>query len=171
MTDKYGGQTDQMGVYLNGATLIGIAEVKLPEVKGKQITLGAAGLLGDITIDSPSQIEAMETEFKFNSVNESVFNLWSAKGSLVELKAFINDIDGVSHAVDQTGYRVSLKGKASAVDLGTLKPAELMNTTVKFNTTFIEVRKEGKSLLKIDKINSIFEQFGISLIKSLASIA
>lgn len=170
MTDKYGGQTTQMGVFLNGTTLIGIAEVVLPTIKGKQITLAAAGLLGELQLDSPSQIEVMETEFKFNSVNESVVNLWSAKGALVELKAFINGVDGVSHAVDEYGYRATLRGKASELGLGTLKPAELMNTSVKFNTTFFELRKEGKSLLKIDKINGIFEEFGISLIKSLASI-
>lgn len=169
MNEKYGGQVTQMGVYLDGGTLIGIAEVKLPTVKQKQITLSGGGLMGEITLDSPSQIEAMETELKFNNVGRSIVNLWSSKGGLLELKAYISGV-GANHVVDDDGNRITIKGKASELDLGTLKPSELVSPTVKYNTTFFEWRQNGQSILKIDKINGIFEQFGVPLIKNLLSI-
>lgn len=165
-----GGATTQFAVYLNGKSLIGMAEVKLPTIKKMQIELNGAGLIGPIKLTSPSQIEAMETEFKFNSLSEHGFNLWQQSSGFLELKAYIVEVDGSTQIMDEKGYRVILKGSCNEFDLGTIKPAELVNPTIKYDTTALEIFREGKSLLKIDKLAGIFEQFGVSLIKNLLNI-
>lgn len=167
---KITGQVTRFGVYTNdGVTLIGLAEVKLPEIKRKAVTLGGAGILGEIELPSPTQIESMETELKFNSLNPDGLKLWSINGGPLTLRSFINELDG-NHRIIEGGWRVALKGNTTSVDLGTVKQDELTNTTVKYSTTFLEIFYEGKSLLKIDKINGIVEQLGISLIKNLMDI-
>lgn len=167
---KIGGETGTFMVYINGKDLIGVAEVKLPEIKFKTTTVGGAGLLGDIELVNKYAVESMEAELKFNTITAESFTFMDLGNKLIELKAVIVEADGSTHAVGSSGLRVNLKGDAKSVDLGTIKISELLNTAFKMEVTFIEVFKDGKSLYKVDKFNSILEQLGKSLIKKLADL-
>lgn len=170
MTQKIGGQTGTFMMYLDGKDLIGVAEVKLPEIKYKTTTIGGSGILGEIEFTNPYSIESLEVEIKFNTITDNTFDLMSMSGKLVEMKAAIIEADGYTHALGSTGLRANMRGNAKSIDLGTIKKDDLLNTAFKMEATFIEVFKGGNQLYKVDKLNGILEAAGKALIKKLSDL-
>jgi len=170
MTQKIGGQTGTFMLYLDGKDLLGVAEVKLPEIKYKTTTIGGSGILGDIEFINPYSIESLETEIKFNTITNNTFDLLSMSGKLIEMKAAVIEADGTTHAIGEDGLRANMRGNAKGIDLGTIKKDDLLNTSFKMENTFVEVFKGGNQLYKVDKLNGILEAAGKALIKKLSDL-
>lgn len=170
MGQKIGGQTGDFAIYVDGDNLLGIAEVKLPEVKFKTQTINGGGIVGDIEFTNHYAVESLEAEVKFNTVSAPAFKLMDLSGKLLEMKAAIIEADGTTHILSQTGFRVAMKGQSKSVDLGTVKLNELLGTSFKFEATYLECWLNGQSLYKVDKFNGIVEQMGVSLIKKLSDL-
>jgi P2 family phage contractile tail tube protein len=170
MTQKIGGQTGTFMLYLDGKDLLGVAEVKLPEIKYKTTTIGGSGILGDIEFINPYSIESLETEIKFNTITNNTFDLLSMSGKLIEMKAAVIEADGTTHAIGVDGLRANMRGNAKGIDLGTIKKDDLLNTSFKMENTFVEVFKGGNQLYKVDKLNGILEAAGKALIKKLSDL-
>lgn len=160
-------QTREYRVYIDGYDLLGIAEVKLPEVVFKAITLEGTGVLGEIEIPGTGSVEKLELEVTFNSVTQPAFRLLDLNNKLLEFKAVLNGIDSADHSINGQGLYIAVRGSCKKFSLGTLKAGDFLKVPFTLEATSLEVKLNGNQLYKIDKLNGIFDVAGKALVKKL----
>lgn len=165
-----GGQTQRFAVYIDGYDLIGVAEFTPPEFVQKTITLSGSGILGEIELPAPGLYEKLEAEIKFTSISQPAFKLINLNGKLLEFKAIVNGLETTTHAVDSQGLYFAVRGTNKSFSIGTIKVGELIDTSFKMELTAIDARLNGEKLFKIDKLNGVFDQLGISVIKKFSEM-
>lgn len=169
---KINGQTYDFGVYLDGYNFLGIASVKLPDIKFLDKEIEGTGIAGKVIAAALGQTDDLELEVTFNSLCSDAFKLLDLNGKLLEFKVAQTGFDTSNHALEQHGIRIATKGSCSGFTPGEIKKQELMTTPFKIKCTYIEFWMAGSdvSVYKIDKFNSIFEVLGKQVITKLADM-
>lgn len=169
---KINGQTYDFGVYLDGYNFLGIASAKPPLIKFLDKEIEGTGTMGKIIAAALGQTDNLELEVVFNSLCAESFKLLDLNGKLLEFKVAQTAFDTGTHALEQHGVRMAVRGSCSEFGPGEIKKQELMTTPFKINCTYIEFWMAGSdvSVYKIDKLNGIFESFGKQMITKLADM-
>ncbi len=149
--------------------LIGVSgEVSLAEISAVTATISGAGLLGDMDMPVIGQIGAIEQAIPFNTLNGNIFNHFRLNAPVtVVLRGDIQSIDSGTGAYKHSALRVSYRGYVKKINPGKVKAADTMGAEVTLELTYIHITLDGKTVIKIDKLNSVFEVNGEDLLAEI----
>lgn len=143
----------------NSKKVIGVsAEVTLPEFATASATISGAGMLGEIDVPVPGQFGSMEQEIPFNNLYQSLYKLYKVNSPVsLALRGSMQVADSSNGSIKQAAVKVTEKGYAKKITGGKLKAGESMGSALTMELTYIHIEIDGKSMIKLDKLNNVFE--------------
>lgn len=155
-------QLIDFSVYNQNSRIIGAGdEITLPDIAFKCYTASLAA--GDM--DFPSlQTENMEFEIPFNVFDDEAASVISVnKVTSLTLRECLQSADTETHDLKYSGLKVSVRGFAKEVNLGTIKRADKMDSKIKLSLSYIKVEGDGKTYLELDKFNGTYIVNGVDI--------
>ena len=131
--------------------LIGVSgEVSLAEISAVTATISGAGLLGDMDLPVIGQMGSIEqaVPFDFFKLNKPI--------SLV-LRGDVQSTDTATGEFKHNGMKITWRGYVKKITPGKVKAGEAMGASVTLELVYIHIRFDNKTVLKIDKMNSVFQ--------------
>ena len=142
-------------VFKGGNRKLGMADVTLPSISYKTVTISGAGIGGEIEMPTPGQTESMETEISWRTLNEDVTELLAMRSQDLEFRGANEQYDVATGEIKVQTVKVNICGLAKKGDLGSLKPADHMDSKTTLEVTYIKVTIDGVRKVEIDKLNYI----------------
>ncbi|MDG6327702.1 phage major tail tube protein [Glaesserella parasuis] len=147
-----------MNVFNNGFGYEGVAEeVELPKLTMKSEDFRAGGMLGEVTANLG--LEKLEMTHKYAGIVPELFKGFATDTIDSELIRFAG-----SYQRDDTGeitaVEVLVRGRHTELDGGSSKTGEKTETTIKSALSYYKLTVDGKELIEIDLINSVFKVDG-----------
>jgi Phage tail tube protein FII len=158
-------------VYKDGAQLIGVtAEVTLPDFTAMTDTISGAGLMGEYETVITGAFSSMTIDIPFRTLNDDTFKLLSPTQALsLTLRGSIQNTNKNNLAMEYTGMRVVVTGRAKAIKPGTLKPGQQMNSSIAIEVMQILIEIDGKKKIELDKLNAVYKVDGKDLLAQIKS--
>lgn len=153
---KIPAQIVDFSLYNSDQKLIGHgAEITLPTVTSKTATAELAA--GDIELPG-MRTENMEMEIPFNVFDDEAAGVISLTNvSTIIIRGAAQRVNTSSHDFVYGGLKVTAKGFAKEIELGTLKRSDKMDSKITMTLTYIKVEdNKGSVFMEIDKLNGTF---------------
>lgn len=148
-------------VYEDGATLVGVAQVTLPDIAFMTASLTGAGVGGTVETPLAGMLEAMTLTLNFNSVTDAATSLASPRKHNLTIMAAGQDWD--TNTVDKViwadKYNLVVFPKKTAG--GTIAPASKSDANGEYAVYYIAGYKDGAKRFEIDQFNQICEIDGV----------
>lgn len=147
-----------MNVFNNGYSYQGVAEeVELPKLTMKGEDFRTGGMLGEVTANMG--IEKLELTHKYAGIVPELFTGFATETADSELIRFAG-----SYQRDDTGeisaVEIMVRGRHTEIDGGNAKVGEKTETSIKSALTYYKLTVDGKELIEIDLINTVFKVEG-----------
>ena len=154
----------------NNNKLIGVSgEVSLAEIAMVTATVSGAGLLGDMDMPVIGQIGAIEQTVPFNTISSNTFSHFKLNRDVsIVLRGDIQSVDSSTGKYKHSALRLSYRGYVKKITPGKVKAADNMGASVTLELTYIHIQLDGVTMLKIDKLNSVFEVDGEDLLAEIS---
>lgn len=142
-------------VYDEGKSLIGIANVDLPEVSYMTDTVTGAGIAGEV--DSPvlGHFGAMSLTLNWRTIEGDVLKLAKPGVHALELRGSQQKHDAARGTYETVPVRVVTRCLPKSVGLGSFEVGSTTDTTTELEVTYMKVEVGGVELCEIDKFNFI----------------
>lgn len=159
-------------VYKAGNVLAGISdEVKLPDFNTITSTISGAGIAGNIEVPVIGFFEEMEMEIPFRSLVDDTFKVFGPSEQVdVTLRGAIQVTDTATGAIKKIGMRVAVRGYVKAFKPGSVKIADVMNTSITLGITYILIEIDKETKIELDKFNSKFVVDGVDILGDIRSL-
>ena len=134
---------------------------KRPDIEMMSDGFSGLGIMGEVDLPTLGQIAGMEGEIGFNGTNEKSVVLFAPGTHVIEARWVSNVLDtatGVSKAVANKEIVTYLSKNFS---LGDIESNEANESTLTYEIIAYEYIRDGKSLIKIDKLNNVFIVNGV----------
>lgn len=158
-------------VYTTGNKLIGMGEeMPIPEFASKTSTLTGAGILGDIETETLGHYDSMEIEVPFRMPMDDCFSVFKP-GEPVDLtvRGAIQTMKG-DGSLKQVGARMVVRGGLKGANFGKFKVGEAAESSVKVEVYYFLLEIDGKKMIELDKLNSIFVVNGKDILEKVRSL-
>lgn len=147
-----------MNVFNNGLSFQGVAEeVELPKLTMKGEDFRTGGMLGEVTANMG--LEKLEMTHKYAGIVPELFKGFATETLDSELIRFAG-----SYQRDDTGdisaIEILMRGRHTELDTGNAKAGEKGETSIKTALTYYKLVVDGKELIEIDLINTVFKVEG-----------
>ena len=136
-------------VYENGSEYRGIANVQLPDLANKVLTVNGAGIAGDVELPVIGNIDAMTGSISFLDAPDSAYKLGEQRRHLVEFRA-------AHEEYDETGGKLVAKGQKHVCEIfpkkiggGTLAPSAAQNVSGEYDFYSLKTIIDGKVVLDV----------------------
>lgn len=138
------------------------AEITLPTVTSKTYTADIAA--GELDLPS-MRTENLVMEIPFNVFDKEAASLISlTKTTTVIIRGSLQKTNTTSHDFNYSGIKVTAKGFAKEVALGTLKRSDKMDSKITMTLTYIKVEDgDGNVFMEIDKLNGTYIINGVDV--------
>ncbi len=153
---KIPSQVMDFSVYNGNDRVVGAGtEITLPKITSKTYTADLPA--GEIDLPS-MRTENLELEIPFNVFDKEAGNMISmTKVTTVILRGCLQASNSDTHDFDYSGVKVTAKGFAKEVELGTLKRSDKMDSKITMTLTYIKVEDgSGSIFMEIDKLNGTY---------------
>ena len=163
---------NNFNVYKGGNALIGLsAEVKLPDLSQISETISGAGILGEYDSAIVGAYSSTEMEIPFRTLDDDIFTLMNPTEVLdLTLRASQQYMVKATGQQDYKGMRVVVRGKMKKFTPGTVKQGTQMNASVTVEVFYILIEVDGKKMLELDKLNSIFVVNGVDVLSKVKKL-
>ncbi len=154
--DKIPAQIVDFRLYNGADKIIGAgAELPLPTVKSKTYTADLPA--GDIDLPG-MRTENLESEINFNIFDkEAAKTISLTKTTTLIARGSAQKVNTGTHDFEYGGIKVTMKGFANEITLGTLKRSDKMDSKIKMTLTYIKVEDgDGNVFFEIDKLNGTY---------------
>lgn len=154
----YGGDTEEKFVGISG-------EITLPTFDMTTHTMTGAGILGEIENPVVGQFKSTDMEIPFRMICEDAFSLMRSDTPMkLTIRGSQQYTDAETGATAYTQVRVVIRGKCKGFEGGKMKVAEETDTKVKAELWYILIEVGGKTLLELDKLNSVYVVDGVDML-------
>lgn len=160
---------NDFNVYENGTSLIGIGEeVSLPDIEMMSESVIVPG--GEVDSPTIGQFASSQVEIPFRSLTEDIFRLMNPlKAVDITLRASQQEMDGNGDIVFK-GIRAVFRGRPKTLAPGSVKKGSGTSTTLTIEWTYYLLELDGKKMVEIDKLNSVFRVNGIDIMAKTKSL-
>lgn len=141
--------------YDSNSKLLGTADVTMPKITPKIVTVSGAGVGGDMDMPSRGQTDNMEIEVNFRTTTPEVIKLGQPKAHDVEFRGAQWRYDAAMGEYKKEPLIVMMRILPKEVDLGKLSSAETTEAKLSANVQYLKVTIGGKKEVEIDKFNYI----------------
>lgn len=155
-------------VYLDNDKLIGLnADVTLPKLEQMSTTISGAGIAGEYESSVPGHFGKIEIDVTFNTVTEQSADLLIPGTKSLVFRASQQSYDVAGGKTQFRGLKITTKVLSKGVDLGKLSVGKQTSTKNTFETIYIKVEENGKTLIELDKLNFIFKVNGVDVLEKV----
>lgn len=142
-------------VYKDGNTLMGIADVELPNLEYMTETIKGAGIAGEIEESIVGHFSAMSITVNFRTVTDSLTALSAPKYHMLEFRGSIQSQNPGTGEFKTGKLKVVTKAMPKSTQLGKLAMGSPMDSSFEGGVSYIKVMLDGKILFEIDKFNYV----------------
>ncbi len=161
----------EANAYLDGTRMIGTgASADLPEINMKTSTISGGGINGEIDSPTIGQFEKLEQTVKFNVLFSSAMDMLSPKKTVDITFRAAQQVYDKSGGYAFKGLRVVEKGRVKSFKPGKIEKSETMDAEITLELTYILIEVDGKSLLEIDKLNSVYKVNGEDMLAEINAL-
>lgn len=158
-------------VYDDAERLVGVsAEVTLPTLELMSEAVSGAGMLGEYESSTPGHFGSITIEIPFRTLTDKSFSLFKNKGRSIVLRAAQQSYDVSGGGIQQRGLKITLRGIPKALELGKLAAGAQTETKNTMEVLYIKIEENGKVLLELDKLNSIYIVDGEDLLADVRKL-
>lgn len=154
-------------IYSEKSELVGVSgEVNLPDIESQTAALSGAGIAGEIDTPAIGQFSSIEQELPFTSVYSDCFKMYNPlKSQTFTLRGSLQVLNRESGSISFKGVKVVFKGLPKKITGGTIKQGEGVTPSVTLELLYYKLEVDGKVMIEIDKLNSVFKVNGVDLLK------
>ena len=145
-------------VYKDGNKIVGTTgEVTLPDFEPMTSAISGAGLLGEFEEVIIGQFKSLTMNIQFRTLCDDIFKFMDPTEAVeLTLRASRQEMKSDS-GVEYGGMRIVIRGKLKSFSPGKLKQADQMGSSISLELSYILIEFNGKTMLELDKLNSIFK--------------
>ena len=132
------------------------ATYKRPDIEMLTDGFTGAGIMGEIDLPTLGQIGGMEGEMTFNRTNQKVVALFSPGSHIIEARWVTNVLDTATGASKIQANKEIITLLPKSLSLGDIEGNETNESTMTYEVVAYEYIIDGKSMIKIDKLNNVF---------------
>ncbi|OBZ08047.1 phage major tail tube protein [Bacillus sp. FJAT-26390] len=142
-------------VYLDGSTYLGVADVELPSLEALTETIKGAGIAGEVDSPTIGHYGSMGCSLNWRTIDPSAIKLAAPKMHAIDFRAAQQTLDSAAGSYGSSPTKVSVRAIPKSLSLGKFEVGATTDTSNEFEVTYIKILVNGKTLLEIDKFNSI----------------
>ncbi len=157
-------------VYNDANRVVGTtAEVNIAELQAMTAAVSGAGILGEYTTSVVGMFQSMSQEIPFRMIDRDFFNMLNTgEQSKIVLRSSVQQRNRESGGTLSTAaMRFVFRGHPTAAKFGTMKIGDLMNASITLEVTYLLVEIDGKTVMELDKLNSVYKVNGVDLLKDI----
>lgn len=164
------GQLTNFEVYLEGTNrLIGIASVDLPEVTYSSQDLTGVGIFGTISMPSVGSTDSLELTINWRSIHSDLSELNKPTAQNLVIYGSQHIYDHSTGAIRAQQVKISFRGLAKSMTLGSFTPNEMTETTSVFEIITLKVEVDGEEAVYLDKLNYAYRVNGVDYLADTRS--
>lgn len=154
-------------VYQDGADLLGVADVTLPNLEAMTETIKGAGLAGEV--DSPvlGHYGSMELQLNWRVLYKPNALLAAPKGVMLDMRAANQVKDSESGAFVVQSTKVIARGVPKNTELGKFDVGTTSDTATTLEVDYLKVTVDGEDLIELDKYNYICKIGGVDYLSEV----
>lgn len=163
MANNIPDKINDFNVYADGDRLIGIGEeVPLPDIEMLSETVRVPG--GEIDSPTVGQFASSQVEIPFQSLVQDTFDMLNPLKSVnITLRASQQEMNGSGDIIFK-GIRAVFRGRPKTLSAGSIKKGSGTGTTLSIEWTYYLLELDGKKVVEIDKLNSVFKVNGVDIL-------
>ena len=142
-------------VYKDDIEYLGIAQVTLPNIEHLTQDLKGSGIMGQITVPHMAQLNSMQIQLQFHTLNEQGIALAEPKTHTIELREIQENIDPTNMEFGYTNVKHVMKMLTTSAEGGTLQGQSPTNANITGQVYYWARYRDGKKDLELDQINYI----------------
>lgn len=149
-----------------GAEVADEVSCQLPSIEKPTQEIKGAGILGPIDMPITGQVNSMVFSISARSINSGAAELAKPGVQQLELR-FIRDVMLGDGNMIQEGTKIFISGVNKKYDPGKVEDSTTMDGSIEFEVLRYRQVIEGKEVLLIDKLNSIYKINGIDYMEKI----
>lgn len=160
---------NNFNAYNNGNVLIGVTgAITLPNFDPITENIGGAGIIGTYDTGIPGFYGPMKQEVPFRVLDEDIFSLMNPLDPVdLTFRATQQSTVRSTGALDYSGMRVVERGRFSEFVPGKFELGKQMESKLTLEILYILIELRGRTLLELDKLNSVFVVNGRDLLEKV----
>lgn len=143
-------------IFEDGREYLGMAQVTLPTLNNKVVTINGAGIAGDIEAPVTGQVEAMEMTLNFRTPTAQALSLTEQRRHQIELRAAIQEEDPVDGTIQVRNIKHVLVVVPKSLSGGTIAPATEAGASGTYSVRYWAQFVDGTKMLEVDPFNFIY---------------
>ena len=137
------------------------ATYKRPDLEMLTDGFTGAGIMGEIDLPTLGQIGSMEGELSFNRTNKKVIKLFAPGSHKIEVRWATNVLNTANGNSAVQANKEILTILPKNLSLGDIEGNETNESSMTYEILVYEYFIDGKSVIKIDKLNNVFKVNGV----------
>ncbi len=156
-------------VYNRGNRLIGVSgAVALPSFDGITEEVSGAGVLGTYETAIPGMYSSIVQEVPFRILDEDAFSLMNPNDPVdLTFRSAVQSTNKNTMALGMRSIRIVERGRLKSFSPGSLEQGKQMGATLTLEVLYFLIEIDGKTMLELDKLNSVFVVNGKDLLEKV----
>lgn len=144
-------------------------EINLAEFQAMTATVSGAGILGEYETAVIGMFQNMSQEVPFRMIDKDFFGMLNTgEQSKIVIRSSVQQRNReTGKTLSTAGMRIVFGGHPTAAKFGTVKIGDLMNAGITLALTYVLIELGGKTMLELDKLNSVYKVNGVDLLKDI----
>lgn len=139
----------------NGAALLGIGTVTLPELEYMSEAVSGLGISGELDTPVIGHFKSFQIKISWNSVAREAVDLLRAQSHKLEIRAAVQYSDPSSGTYASRSVKVLVWASPKKFGLGKTESGKKMDNESDMEVEYIKMWMEGEEILEIDKLNFV----------------
>ena len=127
-----------------------------PEIAMMSDGIAGSGIMGEIDMPTLGQLDSMEIELVLNKSNERAIAMFAPGAHTAEVRWATNVLDSASGSSAVQANKEIIKYLPKSLGLGDIENNETNECTLTGEVLTYQYIVNGKTLIKIDKLNNVF---------------
>jgi uncharacterized protein len=139
--------------YLDGNSLVGVANVELPDIEAMTDTVSGAGIAGEIDSPTLGHFASMTLTCTWRTITTDAAKLAAQKSHALEFRGSQQIYDAANGEYLTQPVRVAVRAIPKRTGLGSLEVGSATDSESEFEVTYMKVWVGGQERIEIDKYN------------------
>lgn len=145
-------------------TFLDTVDLTLAEIAYMTVSVGGAGILGEIDTPVIGQVQSMTTSINFHTMDISQLGLMNGSKKL-EARGVEQYIDVSTGEIKERGHRIVQTVSPKKYAPGTYAKASEMGSNFEGEVAYLKIEYDGKTVAEIDKYNYICTIDGVDVLE------
>lgn len=127
-----------------------------PDIEMMTDGVSGSGIMGEIDMPTLGQLDSMEIEVVLNKTNERAIQMFAPGAHTMEARWVTNVLNGASGDSQIQANKEIIKYLPKSLSMGDIENNETNEATLTGEVLTYQYIIDGKTLIKIDKLNNVF---------------